>query len=144
MLDDRGVLDGTQVVSGSLASMTLADVGAAVITVARPVGGDVGPPDPAVRRGISSDFASVNRNKRAISLDSTDPAGRDVVLDLAEPATVSESVGEVRDAVGKTDALVNNAGIAGPSVPFPSRSGGLTSQTTCAGRFCALAKEWER
>lgn len=94
--------------------------------------------------GISSDFASVNRNKRAISLDSTDPAGRDVFLDLAEPATVSESVGEGRAAVGKIDALVNNAGIAGPSVPFPSRGGGLTSQTTCAGRFCAVAKEWER
>ena len=52
----------------------------------------------------------------------------DVWPDLAEPATVSESVGEVWDAVGGIDVLIDNAGIAGPSVPFPSRSGGLPSQ----------------
>jgi len=39
----------------------------------------------------------------------------DVWPDLAEPATVSESVGEVWDAVGGIDVLIDNAGIAGPT-----------------------------
>ena len=37
--------------------------------------------------------------------------------DLAEPATVSESVREVRDAVEGIDVLINDAGIAGPTAP---------------------------
>jgi len=59
----------TQVVSGPFASMALANMGAAVITVERPVGGDVGRQNPPFVEGTSSYFASVNRNKRAITLD---------------------------------------------------------------------------
>jgi len=88
MLDDVRVLDVTQVVSGSFASMTLADMGAEVIKVERPDGGDVGRTNPPFVGDVSAYFASVNRNKRAVALDLDDDRGREAFLDLAETADV--------------------------------------------------------
>ncbi|MEU8802414.1 CaiB/BaiF CoA-transferase family protein [Spirillospora sp. NPDC048819] len=68
----RGVLvaDFTRVLAGPLASMFLADLGATVIKVERPGGGDDtrtwGPPYVG---SMSTYFASVNRNKRSVVLD---------------------------------------------------------------------------
>lgn len=87
-LDDVTVLDLTQVVAGSFASMTLADLGADVLKVERPGTGDIGRSNPPFVDGQSSYFASVNRNKRSIAVDLSSAAGRDVILDLGREADV--------------------------------------------------------
>ncbi len=88
MLDTVTVLDVTQVVSGSFASMTLADMGADVMKIERPTGGDVGRHNPPYVDDFSSYFASVNRNKRSVSLNLKSDEGAELFLKLAEDADV--------------------------------------------------------
>jgi crotonobetainyl-CoA:carnitine CoA-transferase CaiB-like acyl-CoA transferase len=90
-LEGIRVVDASRVLAGPFATMLLADLGADVVKV-EPPGGDEtrtwGPPwwgDPADRR--SAYFASVNRNKRSVSLDLRTDAGRaevDVLLATAD------------------------------------------------------------
>jgi len=87
-LDGITVLDVTQVVSGPFASMLLADLGAEVIKIERPDGGDIGRTNPPHVDGRSAYFAAVNRNKRSVALDLKEPAGQAAVLALAEEADV--------------------------------------------------------
>lgn len=88
LLDDLTVLDVTQVVAGSVASMHLADLGADVLKIERPGTGDLGRSNPPFVGGRSSYFASVNRNKRSVAVDLKDERGRDALLDLAAQADV--------------------------------------------------------
>lgn len=87
----RGVriVDLSRVLAGPICSMILADLGADVIKVERPGSGDDtrawGPPfvrEPASLAGMSAYFASVNRNKRSLSLDLARPEGREILLKL--------------------------------------------------------------
>lgn len=83
------VLDLTRVVSGPFCTMLLGDLGADVVKVEEPSGGDesrrYGPP---FQGGESSYFLSVNRNKRSIALDLKGEEGRETVLALAAQADV--------------------------------------------------------
>jgi len=87
------VLDLSRVLGGPYATMILADHGAEVIKVEPPQGDDTrqwGPPF-AERADGSRDasyFLGVNRNKRALALDISTPAGRAVVLRLLADADV--------------------------------------------------------
>jgi crotonobetainyl-CoA:carnitine CoA-transferase CaiB-like acyl-CoA transferase len=84
------VLDLSRMLAGPYGSMLLADMGAEVIKVEEPDGGDpmrvMGPP--FLPEGESAYFLSINRNKKSIALDLARPAGRDVFLDLAARADV--------------------------------------------------------
>ncbi|MFM9024159.1 MAG: CaiB/BaiF CoA transferase family protein [Planctomycetaceae bacterium] len=83
------VLDLTRVLAGPFCTMVLADLGADVVKVERPDGGDDGRHfGPFLPSGESGYFASVNRGKRSIALDLKDPADRDVFLSLADKADV--------------------------------------------------------
>jgi len=89
------VLDLSRVLAGPVCSMVLADLGAAVIKVERPGRGDDtrewGPPfidQPSELAGMSAYFASVNRNKRSLTLDMGLPAGRDVLVKLIDRSDV--------------------------------------------------------
>jgi CoA:oxalate CoA-transferase len=77
-LSDVTVLDLTRVLAGPYCTMVLADLGARVIKVERPGGGDdaraIGP----FAKGKSAYFMSLNRGKESISLDLRDPADREV------------------------------------------------------------------
>lgn len=78
------VLDCTHVIAGSYCSMLLADLGADVIKI-EPLRGDI------TRGRPGADFKPfdfVNRNKRAIAVDVSDPEGADVVRSLALDADV--------------------------------------------------------
>jgi crotonobetainyl-CoA:carnitine CoA-transferase CaiB-like acyl-CoA transferase len=79
------VLDLSRMLAGPYGSMLLADMGADVLKVEEPDGGDpmrvMGPP--FLAGGESAYFLSINRNKKSIALDLTRPAGRDVFLELA-------------------------------------------------------------
>ena len=84
------VLDLSRMLAGPYGSMLLADMGAEVIKIEEPDGGDpmrvMGPP--FLPDGESAYFLSINRNKKSIALDLTPPAGREVFLDLAAQADV--------------------------------------------------------
>jgi CoA:oxalate CoA-transferase len=70
------VVDLTRILSGPYCTMMLADLGARVIKVERPEGGDdarsIGP----FAAGGSAYFASINRGKESIGLDLREPADR--------------------------------------------------------------------
>ena len=82
------VLDLSTVVAGPTATMILADLGADIIKVERIDGGDDARTMPPHRGPWSSYFVPINRGKRSISLDLRNPAGREVVLKLAETCDV--------------------------------------------------------
>jgi crotonobetainyl-CoA:carnitine CoA-transferase CaiB-like acyl-CoA transferase len=83
------VVDFSRVLAGPYATMMLADLGADVVKVEHPKGGDEtrawGPP---FAGGESAYFLSINRSKRSVALDLKDPQGRDLALDLCARADV--------------------------------------------------------
>ncbi len=89
-LDGVLVADFSRVLAGPYATMLLADLGATVVKVERPGSGDDtrawGPP--FAPDGQSTYFHSVNRNKRSIALDLTDPDDLAVALNLAQTCDV--------------------------------------------------------
>lgn len=88
-LEGLVVADFSRVLAGPLATMTLADLGANVIKVERPGGGDDtrswGPP---WTEKTTSYFESVNRSKSSVVLDLDDPADRSLANELARRADV--------------------------------------------------------
>jgi crotonobetainyl-CoA:carnitine CoA-transferase CaiB-like acyl-CoA transferase len=88
--DGRLPLEGTRVlelghiVAGPTAALILADLGADVVKIERPDGGD------QARRmsGNGSIFHFLNRNKRSIVVDLKTPAGQEVVRRLVRTADV--------------------------------------------------------
>jgi crotonobetainyl-CoA:carnitine CoA-transferase CaiB-like acyl-CoA transferase len=83
------VVDLSRVLAGPYATMTLADLGADVIKIEHPAGGDEtrtwGPP---FAGGESAYFLSVNRGKRSVALDLKDPEGHELALELCARADV--------------------------------------------------------
>ena len=84
------VLDLSRMLAGPYGSMLLADMGAEVIKVEDPDGGDpmraMGPP--FFPDGESAYFLAVNRNKQSVAIDLTLDAGRAVFFDLVRAADV--------------------------------------------------------
>jgi CoA:oxalate CoA-transferase len=84
------VLDLSRMLAGPYGSMLMADLGAEVIKIEEPDGGDpmrrMGPP--FLPDGESAYFLSINRNKQSVALDLTQPTGREVFMDLARVADV--------------------------------------------------------
>jgi formyl-CoA transferase/CoA:oxalate CoA-transferase len=88
-LDDLVVVDLTRALAGPYCTMMLADLGARVVKVENPDGGDDtrgwGPP---FYNGESAYFLSINRNKQSLTLNLKDPRGRDLLLRLVRRADV--------------------------------------------------------
>ena len=83
------VIDLTRVLAGPFCTMVLADLGADVVKVERPDGGDDGRHfGPFLPSGESGYFASVNRGKRSIALDLKAADDRETFLGLADRADV--------------------------------------------------------
>ena len=87
-LDGYRIIDISQVVSGPLACMMLADQGADVIKVEPTVGGDIVRANQALIGGINGLVANMNRSKRGIALDITVPEGVEFLLRLCDGADV--------------------------------------------------------
>jgi len=89
-LEGVRVLDFSRVLAGPFATMLLGDLGAEVIKVERPDGGDDtrawGPPYDG--HGRATYFLSVNRNKRSLALDLTLAEDRALARELAAQADV--------------------------------------------------------
>ncbi|WP_299957365.1 CoA transferase [uncultured Roseobacter sp.] len=85
------VIDFTQVMLGPCATQMLGDFGADVIKIERPGSGDLSrnffgePSEEAMNNAV---FASLNRNKRSVEIDTKSEEGRQQVLDLVRTADV--------------------------------------------------------
>ena len=82
------VADFSRVLAGPFASMMLADLGARVVKVERPDGGDDSRTYGPFVDGRSLYFARVNRGKESVALDLKDPADLAVARTLAVRADV--------------------------------------------------------
>lgn len=86
-LDGIRVIDLSNMISGPLGAMILADQGADVIKVESPAG-DSTRAVATHRGGFSASFLNNNRNKRSIVLDLKKDGGRETLLRLIEKADV--------------------------------------------------------
>lgn len=88
-LAGRRVLDLSRVLAGPWCTMILADLGAEVIKVENPQGGDDtrhwGPP---YAGGEAAYYLCANRNKQSIAIDLSKPEGQAIVRELAAQADV--------------------------------------------------------
>lgn len=88
-LEGVRVLDLSRMLAGPYGSMLLADMGADVIKVEDPGGGDpiraMGPP---YVNGESAYFLAINRNKRSVTCNLKTARGREVFLELVRRADV--------------------------------------------------------
>ncbi len=80
------VIESGSYITGPYSSMLLADLGANVIKVERPKGGD---PYRAFKGGnYSAHFRAINRNKKSITLDINKPEGQKVMRELIAKADI--------------------------------------------------------
>lgn len=83
------VMDLTQIMAGPYCTMMLADMGADVLKVEKPNGGDdtrrMGPP---FIEGESAAFLGINRNKRSIVIDLRSGDGREIARRMARASDV--------------------------------------------------------
>ena len=151
------VLDLSRVLAGPWAAQNLGDLGAEVIKVERPGAGDDtrswGPP--FIKDGEGKDtkeaayYASVNRNKKSITLDLSKPEGQAIAREIAAKSAVlieNYKVGTLkRYGLGYDDLKKSNPGLVycsvtgfgqdGPYAPRPGYDfifqgmGGLMSIT---------------
>lgn len=82
------VLEVCNVAAGPFCGMLLADMGATLIKIEHPDGGDTLRSWPPLTDGYSENFVSLNRNKKSITANLKDPADREMVLQLARSAHV--------------------------------------------------------
>src|ERR1700758_826677 len=134
-LDGLLVVDFTRVVAGPACTQTLADFGAEVIKIENPEGGDdTRAYEHAEAGGESAAYLSLNRNKRGIALDLTNPAAREVARDLISradvvvenfSASVMEKFGLDYPSVAPTNPRLIYCSISayGRRGPFASRPG---------------------
>ena len=74
--------------AGPFCAMNLADLGADVVKVENPDGGDVVRNTAPFLDGESSNFIRLNRNKRSVALDLKDDAGKELFRKLAARADI--------------------------------------------------------
>ena len=128
------VVDLTRVLAGPMCTMWLGDMGADVIKVERPVGGDDtrawGPPFAA---GESAYFLSVNRNKRSVTIDLSTESGLDLVRALIREADIvvdNFKIGTLErwgltdewfevEAPGAVRCTISGYGSSGPKAGMP-------------------------
>ena len=91
-LDGVMVLDLSRVLAGPFCSMMLADMGAHVLKIEEPEGGDESRTWPPFVAGEASGYLSMNRNKRNMTLNLKTPEAQDILKQL----------------VGRADVLVEN------------------------------------
>ena len=87
-LDGIRVIEFCNVAAGPFCAMLLADMGADVIKVENPQGGDSMRQWPPLNNGYSENFASLNRNKRSVTLDLKNAADVEKARELVLSADV--------------------------------------------------------
>lgn len=89
MLGGIRVLDFGRIISGPVVGQIFGDLGAEVIKIERPPGGDeTRSYSSGDKSGKSSLFWTLNRNKKSVALDLAKPEARDILHKLVETADV--------------------------------------------------------
>lgn len=89
-LADIKVLDLSRVLAAPGCTQILADLGAEVLKIERPVQGDETRQwtPPTFEDGTSAYFATVNRNKKSLTIDMSRPEGQAIIRRLAQEADI--------------------------------------------------------
>jgi len=87
-LEGVRVLDMTWALAGPFCTMLLADLGAEVIKVENPEGGDPSRNNFPFIQEVSSYFLSVNRGKKSVTVNLRHPKGKEIVLGLAKQSDI--------------------------------------------------------
>ena len=87
-LEDLVVLDLTRVVAGPFCSSVLGDMGARIIKIENPKGGDDSRAYGPFVNGESAYFAMLNRSKEGITLNLKSPEGKRIFLELVKKADI--------------------------------------------------------
>ena len=134
-LDGVQILDCTQILAGPFCTMLLADMGADVIKIENPAGGDdtrrMGPP---FVDDTAAAFLMVNRNKRSITVDLKNENGiyifkelakkSDILVENLRPGTMEKlglSYSEIRSI--KPEIVYCSISGFGATGPYSKRSG---------------------
>ena len=128
------ILDLTCVLSGPFGTSWLSDMGAEVIKVENPNGGDYTRQAGPFVNGYSNYFATVNRNKKTITLNLKDPKGKEMFLELVKQVDVvtenfkpgtMEKLGVGYDVLKKINPRLVFASISGygQTGPYSHRPG---------------------
>lgn len=134
MLKDIRVLDFTNNLAGPGAAATLADYGAEVIHIEKPVSGDDSRFFSPLIDGMSTSYLTINRNKKSVVLDLKDSAAieiirkmirdTDVLIESFRPG-VMDRLGLGYDAVSaiKPDIIYCSISIYGHRGPYAGKAG---------------------
>jgi crotonobetainyl-CoA:carnitine CoA-transferase CaiB-like acyl-CoA transferase len=107
LLDGTRVVEFSQLIAAPFCGLTLADLGAEVIKVESPAG-DPSRGFPPYVEGDGALFHALNRGKRGVTLDFSDPADRPSAADLiANADVVVENLGPAASALGTSYAEVS-------------------------------------
>ena len=87
-LENLTILDLTRVVSGPYCGAILADMGAKMIKIEKPVTGDDSREYGPYVNGESAYYANLNRNKLGITLNLKHPEGKEVLLAMVKKADI--------------------------------------------------------
>lgn len=91
-LDGLKVIDFTRVLAGPFSTMLLADMGADVIKIENPKGGDDSRAFGPFKNGLSAYYVSLNRSKRSVTLNLKEERVKEILKKM----------------IGKADILVEN------------------------------------
>ncbi len=128
------VIDFGRFIAGPYCAMLLADLGADVIRVDRRHGSEDRYTGPVTEAGEGGAFLSLNRNKRSLTLDSSQPAAAEIIRRLAKsadvvvanlPIRVLRKMGLDYDALCaiKPDIILARISAFGPDGPYAARLG---------------------
>ena len=121
-LDKIKVVDLTRTLAGPFCTMLMGDMGAEVIKVEEPTGGDETRKWTPFVNGESTQFLTFNRNKRSLSVNLKEREGLKIVQDLAADADVMiesfragtlDRLGLGYEAIKKTNPRVVYCSISG-------------------------------
>ena len=128
------VIDFGRFIAGPYCAMLLADLGADVIRVDRRHGSEDRYTGPVTEGGEGGAFLSLNRNKRSLTLDSSQAGAADIIRRLALsadvvvanlPISVLRKMGLDYDALRalKPDIILTRISAFGPDGPYAHRPG---------------------
>jgi crotonobetainyl-CoA:carnitine CoA-transferase CaiB-like acyl-CoA transferase len=128
------VIDFGRFIAGPYCAMLLADLGADVIRVDRRHGSEDRYTGPVTEAGEGGAFLSLNRNKRSLTLDSSQPAAAEIIRRLAKsadvvvanlPIRVLRKMGLDYDALRavRPDIILARISTFGPDGPYAHRLG---------------------
>jgi formyl-CoA transferase len=133
-LDGVRVLELANYMAGPFAGMLLADLGAEVIKVENPHGGDFSRQTAPFLAGESAGFMALNRNKKSITLNLKAERGRAIFLELVKtadvlienfrPGTMADLGVDYPVLAGINPGLIySSASAFGQSGPYSQRAG---------------------